>query len=474
MQEEQRRLLETVSRASFANPFGEERSALDAELAGTSPEDPAAVDRAAARVATLREAIGSMRRYEGEEATLVGHLLLFDAFHRFAPSFDALVEAQAGGQAPLPFPEHEPLGAFLVAGGWPEARVGRVLELFYQLRRGFLFLRDALVGQSRPMRGLREALWNQLFTRDVRRYEEHLWNRMEDFSVLLLGETGTGKGAAAAALGRSGFLGWEASAGRFETSFEGRLVPLNLAEVPGSLLESALFGHEKGAFTGAVRRTPGALARCPEHGALFLDEIGEVPPAVQVKLLRVLQERSFTPLGAERAERFPGRVLAATHRPLAELRAEGGFRDDFYYRLCSSVVELPPLRARLADDAGELDLLLATLTERIAGSDALAPVVREAIARDLPPDYRWPGNVRELEQVVRRVMISGRCTGAPLAHAETSQPADGLGPERSARELLDAYCASLYARHGTYEAVARITQLDRRTVKKHVLAHEDG
>ncbi len=466
----QRRLLETVSQATFANPFGEERGALDAVIAETSPDDPEVLDRAAARMATLREALGSMERYGPEDAARVGHLLLFDAFHRFAHCFDALVAAQEGAHEPLDFPEHALLGAFLVEGGWPEARVGRVLELFYQLRRGFLLLRDALVGESPPMRRLRASLWNQLFTRDVRRYEEHLWNRMEDFSVLLLGETGTGKGAAAAALGRSGFLGWDAAAGRFEASFEGRFVPLNLAEVPGTLLESALFGHEKGAFTGAIRRHPGALSRCPEHGALFLDEIGEVPPAVQVKLLRVLQERSFTPLGAAQAERFPGRVIAATHRSLADLRGEGGFRDDFYYRLCSTVVELPTLRERLRSDAGELDVLLATLTERIAGSDALAPVVRDAIARDLPADYAWPGNVRELEQTVRRVLVTGRCAAPALARA----PVDPFESERSARELLDAYCAALHARYGTYEAVARITQLDRRTVKKHVLAYGEG
>ena len=457
-----------ISQATFANPFGDERWTLDAQLAGTSPSSADVVDRAVAEVRSLRARLGPIDEYEGEEATLVEHALLFDAFHRFADDFDALIDRQRRSDEPSAFPQHREVARVLTAGGWPRPRLGRVFELFYQLRRGFSFIR-VLVGQSASMRRLREALWNQLFTRDVRRYEAHLWDRMEDFSLILLGETGSGKGAAAAALGRSGFIGWDDGTGTFRESFRRTFVPLNLSEVPGTLLESALFGHEKGAFTGAVRRTEGALARCPAHGMIFLDEIGEIGPAAQVKLLRVLQERTYTPLGSHQSKLFRGRVVAATHQPLDSLRESGRFRDDFYYRLCSDVVEVPPLRRRLAEAPDELGELLEVLTARIAGSAALAPMVAEAIGRDLPEGYGWPGNVRELEQTIRRVLITGHCV-SPQGPAAR----DPFGPARSgalsARELLDVYCAELYRRHGTYEAVAKLTELDRRTVKKHVLA----
>ena len=462
----ERELLQQVSRAVFANPFGDERWELDGVLGQTAPDADDVLERAVARARQLRERLGSAADYEGETAELLRHALLFDAFHRFADEFDGLIGQQRLQEEPVAFPEHQAVASYLTAGGWPEARLTRVFELFYQLRRGYTFIR-ALVGRGPSMRRLRESLWNQLFTQDVLRYEAHLWDRMEDFSLILLGETGSGKGAAAAALGASGFIAWDPRRGAFTESHRRTFVPLNLAEVPGTLLESALFGHEKGAFTGAIQRTPGALARCPAHGMIFLDEIGEIGPAAQVKLLRVLQERTYTPLGASQPATFRGRVVAATHRSLDELRAQGRFRDDFYYRLCSDVVQVPPLRTRLAEDPGELGELLDVLTARIAGSAALAPMVAEAIARDLPDGYAWPGNVRELEQTVRRVLVTGRC-GPPNAAPGGDPFAEARAGTLSAQELVDRYCAELHTRHGTYEAVARITGLDRRTVKKHV------
>ncbi|MEM9383233.1 MAG: sigma 54-interacting transcriptional regulator, partial [Planctomycetota bacterium] len=210
-----------------------------------------------------------------------------------------------------------------------------------------------------------------------------------------------------------------------------------------------------------------------------LDEIGEVSIPAQIKLLRVLQERTFTPVGAERARRFEGRVVAATHRSLVELRAEGRFRDDFYYRLCSDVVELPSLQQRFREAPAELSALLPVLVERIVGSPdrSLIGEVEEAIARDLPEDYPWPGNVRELEQTVRRVLLTGRCSPDPRAGGSTTTDerfwlkADNGALD--AKELLAGYCALLYARLGTYEKVAQVTGLDRRTVKKNVLIGDE-
>src|SRR4030095_3729738 len=157
-----------------------------------------------------------------------------------------------------------------------------------------------------------------------------------------------------------------------------------------------LFGHRKGAFTGAVETHEGIFARCSPHGAIFLDEIGEVATPVQIKLLQVLQDRTFSPVGSHEKLRFRGRVIAATNRPLEDLRRPGAFRDDFFYRLCSDLIVVPTLRQRIAEDAKEMDLLLSLIVERTAGgpSPSLVGIVQESLQESVARDYPWPGNVR--------------------------------------------------------------------------------
>ena len=329
------------------------------------------------------------------------------------------------------------------------------------------------------MKRLRLALWNCVFTRDVRTYDRYLWNRMEDFSTLLLGETGTGKGAAASAIGRSAYIPFDARRGRFRESFNTTFISANLSQYSESLLESELFGHRKGAFTGAVEDNPGLFGRCGPHSTLFLDEIGDASVPVQIKLLRVLQEREFSAVGSHETRRFSGRVIAATNRPLGELRRGGRFRDDFYYRLSANVIEIPPLRQRFGESPRERRQLVELLLQRTTGQDSpeLTDTVLQVLDRDLPSDYPWPGNVRELEQAVRRVLISGRYRGDPWLGRGLSESnlLERLREGRvAARELLGEYCALLYQRCGSYEEVARRAGLDRRTAKKYIDEHRQA
>jgi transcriptional regulator with PAS, ATPase and Fis domain len=313
----------------------------------------------------------------------------------------------------------------------------------------------------------------------MRGYDVALWNRMEDFSTLLLGETGTGKGSAAAAIGRSEFIPYLPGQRRFAANFAESFITINLSQFPETLIESELFGHRKGAFTGAIDHHEGVFERCSAHGALFLDEIGEVSIPVQIKLLQVLQERTFTPLGGHEKKRFSGRVIAATNQALGTLRRDGRFRDDFFYRLCSDVIEVPTLRQRIAESPAELEQLAQLLVARITGAQApdLVAAVLDALGRDLPRGYPWPGNVRELEQAVRRIFLTGRY-GADIAQTAPSEEAGLIerlrAGELTADELLARYCAMLYRRLGTYADVAKKTGLDPRTSRKYVEGARSG
>ena len=463
----------------YGNPFSARRTALIVRLTGDPASadlwmDPEALARIVGpRLAAWRSA-DARAGLTAEERRLLEPALLYVCYHNARQQLDGLIERQSRQPgAPLPVPFADEVIGELVRSGIDEERSERYFALFFQLRRAFYFIARSLAGGSDSMRRLREALWNNVFTHDMRGFEAVLWNRMEDFSTLLLGETGTGKGQAAAAIGRSGFIPYLGQGRRFAANFTETFIPINLSQFAEQLIESELFGHRKGAFTGAIDHYQGVFERCSEHGALFLDEIGEVAIPVQIKLLQVLQERTFTPVGGREKKRFSGRVIAATNRPLAELRREGKFRDDFFYRLCSDVIEVPTLRQRLAESPAELEELVRLLVERVAGGPApeLVAQALETLERDLPKGYSWPGNVRELEQAVRRILLAGRY--APLASASAPDEDAALAEavragELTADELLGRYSAMLYRRLGSYAEVARRTGLDPRTSRKHI------
>src|SRR6516164_9161357 len=209
-----------------------------------------------------------------------------------------------------------------------------------------------------------------------------------DATVLLLGETGTGKELIARAL-------------HLRSHRKARpLVKLNCAAIPSGLLESELFGHERGAFTGAITQKMGRL-ELADRGTLFLDEVGDIPLELQPKLLRVLQEREFERLGSTRTTKVDVRLVAATHRDLEAMMAENQFRSDLYYRLNVIPIRIPPLRERPED----IPVLVRYFVEKFARRmgkriDTIPADAMEALER-----YSWPGNVRELENLIERAVL---------------------------------------------------------------------
>ncbi len=477
----ERSFFELVRAAIAANPFSDARKELDFQIAGRYAERSStrivdgAIREVDSRIQKLvTEDRAQIKQYRGADQQLVRSAFLFDAFHWLIPQFDQLIieQVQAGDQ-PLPVYFATEALARMRNRGFSNAEACRYFELFFQMRRAYYFIQESLVGHCPCMVRLRESLWNTIFTHSIHLYDEHLWNRMEDFSTMILGPTGAGKGTAAAAIGRSGYIPFDTKKNAFVENFTTAFISINLSQFSETLIESELFGHKKGAFTGAIENYQGVFDRCSPFGSILLDEIGEVSQPIQIKLLQVLQERFFVPVGDHEGRRFSGRVIAATNRPLSQIRERRIWREDFFYRLCSDIIMMPSLAQRISEDKNELEVLLKHTIHRILGrpSPELVQQLRHQIFEQLGKDYPWPGNVRELEQCVRRMLVSRRYS--PFKEVEKHdlerQLKQGITKgELDAQTLIAGYCHLLYKRHGTYEAVAQRTQLDRRTAKKYI------
>jgi two-component system nitrogen regulation response regulator GlnG len=273
-----------------------------------------------------------------------------------------------------------------------------------------------------------------------------------DLTVMITGESGTGKELVARALHD------------FGRRRGGPFVAVNMAAIPRELIESELFGHEKGSFTGAMTRVTGRFEQA-EGGTLFLDEIGDMPPEAQTRLLRVLQDGRFTTVGGRTAIKANVRIVAATHRDLTQLIKLGMFREDLYYRLNVVPIRIPPLRQRVEDIPELLGHFLAQST-----SEGLPPKSLEPAAVERLKNYRWPGNVRELENLVKRlVALYGEpVIGADVVELELAGAASRQGTtveevqaatltgtiERHLRDYFESHNGALPPR-GLYDRVLR-------------------
>ncbi|HJL14024.1 MAG TPA: sigma 54-interacting transcriptional regulator [Sandaracinaceae bacterium LLY-WYZ-13_1] len=303
--------------------------------------------------------------------------------------------------------------------------------------------------------------------------------RNSDATVLVLGENGTGKELVAKAI--------HAQSKRAQAAF----VATNCSAFNDNLLESELFGHRRGSFTGAVADKPG-LFSVADEGTFFMDEVGDMSPALQVKLLRVLQEGVFMPVGGTETKKVDVRIIAATNRDLAKMVEEGTFREDLYYRLHVVSLKVPPLRERMEDIPLLVDHFLGVLGER----DGKAKVLTQrALAQLMTHD--WPGNVRELENEMERVwVLSGddkvidedllspsvrrKRAGAAVARAPVSPPSDDGEPEAPRQTLPEAVealerqmiASELRRNKGNKTRTAEALGISRRNLIRKVQSYE--
>ena len=482
----EREFARAVSGLAYCNPFLPERIRREQEALGPDFVESAAVwsqrpdvaadspnlARIARRVETLatdlRERLSRGKEADAEDRTLYEDLVLYLLYDRHQPQlFDLLRDNSPGTRRVKLYRDFAAdLAEYLGDAGQEGTDPEHVFACAFQIRRAFHHIYAGIVGGSMPTARLRATIWQSIFTHDMRRYRRSLYRHMGDITTLITGPSGTGKELVARAIGLSRYIPFRADTETLAEEYSKSFLPLNLSALSPTLIESELFGHRRGAFTGAVEDRPGWLEVCPALGTVFLDEIGDLDGSIQVKLLRTLESRTFERLGETKSRAFRGKIIAATHRDLAAAMACGTFREDFYYRLCSDMIVTPSLHQQIADSPSDLRQLTLFLANRIAGAEEaprVAAEVEEWIAGNLPENYGWPGNVRELEQCVRNILI--RREYRP-PRAVSRSPAEALarrieGGGLTAQELLSAYCTLVYRRTGSYVETARRLGLDR-------------
>jgi hypothetical protein len=500
LKDSERDFASAVSHLAYVNPFlperiewerralGGDHLPFDAvwhargDAAGENPNEARIAERTAVLAEGLRERLARGDRATAEEIDLYQDLVLYLLYYRYQERiYTALT---AGGRRPDfgfygDFAEDcerflSPAGKRLKPRPDPQVNSAHLFACCFQVRRAFHSTFHSILGGSMPVARLRAQVWQSIFTHDLRRYQRGLYQRLGDVTTLVTGPSGTGKELVARAIAVSRYIPFDPETRSFGERPEESFFPLNLSALSPTLIESELFGHRRGAFTGAVADRVGWLEVCPPLGTVFLDEIGEVDAAIQVKLLRVLESRTFQRLGDTRERLFRGKVVAATNRDLDREMSAGRFREDFYYRLCADRIETPSLAERIRDSPREISDLVLFLAERQVGEELAPELAREVVSwidTRLGRDYPWPGNVRELAQCVSNVLI--RREYLPVARPGAGDPRRAVADEilaaqLPADEVLGRYCTLVYAETGNYQEAARRLGLDRRTVKARV------
>ena len=492
----ERSFLRAVSQLAYSNPFlperaTHERAALGPDfvegepvwsLSVDNPEQPRAnvwriVERLDPLIEELRKRLLAGAPNRGDDAALYEDGVLHLLYQRYYARFVAagLGTAPKGERDRWRFYQdflRDWRHYFDLDGRFTVSQDPRhIFACCRQVQRAFDQIFRDIIGGSMPAARLRGVVWQSIFTHDMRRYRRTLYERMSDFATLITGPSGTGKELVARAIAQSRYVPFDDKRLVFADDEAAAFFPINISALSPALVESELFGHRRGTFTGAIGDRKGWLETCPPLGAVFLDELGDLDPAIQVKLLRVIETRTFHPVGETASRQFRGKLIAATNRDLGAAIRKGRFREDLYYRLCSDQIATPSLAAQLADSPQMLRELVVYMTRRVAGDEdeELAGEVLAWIERNLP-GYEWPGNYRELEQCVKNVLIRRdyRPSRATPADPIETFMLDFRAARLTAGQLLSNYTTLVYSKTRSYEETARRLELDRRTVKSKV------
>lgn len=490
---QQRELAQAISEFAFLNPFENEKVERSIERVGdmlgnlpvrkTEPLHENAKISSLLNAAEWLLALACSGVENDTEFRLYQDLVLMVLYYRYRESFqqtiERLVETVDGDTTSQTISYYDQF-----ANNWQDYwrnfdresqyECSHVFASLFLIRRAYFHIHEFIWGNSKAVQRLRVAVWQSVFSHDFRRFGLLLYNRMEDVTTLICGPSGTGKELVARAIGLSRYIPFDARRRQFQESVGDAFHPVNIMALSETLVESELFGHAKGAFTGATNARAGWLEKCRPGHTVFLDEIGELSSAIQVKLLRVVQNREFQRTGETKIRSFGGKLIVATNRDFADELKAGRFRPDLYYRLCSDVVETTTLAEQLGGDMNELRQLVSRYTlshfQDVETAETVTNDVLQCVEHELGVDYPWPGNFRELEQCIRNVVI--RKSYRPLRRSPTDKETQLVQAIRegkvSANLLLSHYCKLIYEKAGSYVAAAKVLDLDQRTVKRYV------
>ena len=493
VESDERTAVDAVAQLTDCNPFLPERVELEKKLLGDAfipigvvwyaegeagtfdPNLPQLRQRVEDLAAVLQGRLAAGVHASDAELTQYRSLIFYLLWLRYEDDWLALIRAsEATRSAPKRVDCYDrflqDVVHFLALLPGPKPDAAHLFALGFQTRRAFYHIFRKIFGASLPAALLRARVWRSIFTRNAARYRSSLWDRMADIPTLIIGESGSGKELVARAIALSQYIPFDPSTRSFVANPAAGFAAVNLSALSATLIESELFGHRRGAFTGAVEDHSGWFERCGPYGAVFLDEIGELDGAIQVKLLRVLQSREFHRLGDAEPRRFSGKLIAATNRDIGQEIDAGRFREDLYYRICADFIRMPTLREQLAANPDDLRSLLTIIARRTAGEAAGQGLAEEAHAwaQAQLAGHIWRGNMRELEQCVRNILIDGEYYPR---HPEPARPdaADELTEAIrhgtiTADELLTRYCMLIYAQTRSVRETARRLGMDRRTV----------
>jgi transcriptional regulator with AAA-type ATPase domain len=497
-----RRFLKATASLGYSNPFlperiAGERVALGREYLESEPiwsisvADPDAelpnIVRIDAKLGVLVEALHSRLAaapdLQSEDLAAYEDSVHSLLYQRYYPNFREADARVAGGRWNFYRQFLADWNRYLILPGKrfeTGLRPAHVFACFHQVQRAFRSIFYNIIGSSMPAARLRASIWQSIFTHDMRRYRRTLYQRMSDFPTLITGPSGTGKELVARAIAGSRYIPFDPERLDFAAAPAGvdMFFAINVAALSPALIESELFGHRRGSFTGATTDRKGWLETCPPLGSVFLDELGEMELLLQVKLLRAIETRRFSAVGDTAMREFRGKLIAATNRDLLEEIRNHRFREDLYYRLCADLIKTPSLKEQIDASPAVLQELTLFMVRRIAGDEAEDCIeeVQQWIATHLPANYSWPGNYRELEQCVRNIIIRGAYQ--PVTENSTAEgdnfTADFRAGKLKADEVLEYYSALVYRRTGSYDEAARQMGLDRRTVKARVEAYLAG